>query len=181
MFPVLKGERVTLRAFTKEDIPNLVNYLDNFKVSSMLNPVPHPYSIADAEDWVAFTASSDMDDTINWAIDDGTGLIGAIGLSGLRGDNSFGYWLGQPFWGRGYASEAGRAVLKFCFAHYPELHELNSYAFRENQASQNVLGKLGFLRTGEATRTSKARPDEQIPSVTFALTRKRYLAEKLDI
>lgn len=180
MLPTLKTSRLTLRPFSSDDVANLTDYLGDVRVSRMLGPVPFPYTDKDAREWVTFNEEADLSDTINWALDDGTGLVGVIGAHGLAGSNSFGYWLGQPFWGKGYMSEAARVALAHIFNAYPTVDALRAHAFNDNPASQAVLQKVGFRPAGQSIETSRARPGAEIPSTRFELTRVQFLAEKLD-
>ncbi|MTI17759.1 N-acetyltransferase [Rhodobacteraceae bacterium RKSG542] len=178
-FPVLKTERLTLRAFRQDDLDRICEYLNDFDITKMLVPVPYPYTREDAQFWIDLTTNSDGSDNINWAIDDGSGIIGCIGSFELQSGTTFGYWLGKPYWGKGYVSEAGRAVREYLFAHY-DFPVLRCGAFVENPGSQNVLKKLGFLEVGRNELSSAARGNQLVPNIKFELPRSRYLAEILD-
>ena len=76
-------------------------------------------------------------------------LIGAIGLVlKLKQENAeLGYWIGKPFWGQGYCTEAGRAVLRYAFTEL-RLHRVHAHHFSNNPASGRVMQKLGMRHEG---------------------------------
>lgn len=110
---------------------------------------PHPYTLADAEEWVALQQGRDPIE--NFAICDADGPIGGIGLT-LRGGDlqhsaELGYWLGKAFWGRGIATAAARAVTGYAFRDLGLLR-IDALVLTENMASIRVLEKVGFQREG---------------------------------
>src|SRR3569623_1047310 len=104
----LETRRLVLRAPIRGDVPELVRNANNKNVSSKLARMPHPYTGADA---VAFIELfSQRADERPYAITLDGKFIGIVGLSFYEGRApELGYWLGEPYWGLGYASEAGRA------------------------------------------------------------------------
>jgi RimJ/RimL family protein N-acetyltransferase len=85
-----------------------------------------------------------------------------------------GYWLGQPYWGHGYMSEAARGFIAYVLATIPD-DAIYSGAFRDNAASLRVQEKLGFERCGEAV--SFSNPHQQdMHHVNTVLTRARFAA-----
>ena len=110
---------------------------------------PHPYTLADAEEWVALQQVRDPIE--NFAICDTDGPIGGIGLT-LRGGDlqhsaELGYWLGKAFWGRGIATAAARAVTGYAFRDLGLLR-IDALVLTENMPSIRVLEKVGFQREG---------------------------------
>jgi RimJ/RimL family protein N-acetyltransferase len=85
---------------------------------------------------------------------------------------SLGYWLGQPFWGQGYMSEAARGFIVHFFAAKTD-DVLYSGAFAENAASLRIQEKLGFQRDGDAKLYSRPRGAE-CPHVNTSLTRTAF-------
>lgn len=106
-------------------------------------------------------------------VDEG-GVVGGFGLTGLRSEREFGYWLARPAWGKGYATEAGRAFLAHLFR-VAGLDIVRSGVFHDNPASLNVQEKLGFERIGSHMVHCLARR-RLIEHVDTILTRDRYLA-----
>ena len=143
--PVLKTERLVLRAPVRADVGNIVTLAGDRRVAENTARIPYPYSAADAEGFLALT-NQKGGETV-FAIElDGT-LIGMCGVD-LRQDGAeLGYWLGVPFWGRGYATEAARALIDHAFAELG--HDvLSSGARVSNPASRRVLEKCGFQWAG---------------------------------
>ena len=110
---------------------------------------PHPYTRADAEEWVALQL--DRDPVDNFAICDTHGPIGGVGLTLREGDlqhsAELGYWLGKAFWGRGIATAAAKAVTTYGFRDLGLLR-IDALVLTENTASIRVLEKAGFRREG---------------------------------
>ena len=157
MSVLLETERLLLRPPRAADISQLVPLLNDFDVSKNLSPVPHPYTEDDA---CAFIVRMD------YCLRTGSDYVFAIllrpscfiGLCGLHpsGEWEFGYWLGKPYWGKGYATEAGRRVVTFAFEEL-NAEKLKAGWYYDNPKSGRVLEKLGFKLTGEAKRASLAR------------------------
>ncbi len=148
---VLESERLILRPVRPADITAMAVWLGDYDVAKMLARVPYPYGEDDAENFVAAA------DPYRFAIQrkqDGL-FLGMIGLH-PEDDYEFGYWLGKPFWGRGYATEAAYRLVMFAFT---ELDRATVHAgwFYDNPASGNVLAKLGARHNGSRMRESRAR------------------------
>src|ERR1043166_6961986 len=113
--PVLETERLGLRAPRPADAKALAQLANDRRIAENTAPIPHPYSLADAE---KFIASVNRDDNeIAFLITREKAVLGAVGIStGEREPPDLGYWLGVPFWGHGYATQAGRAGMDHAFA-----------------------------------------------------------------
>lgn len=150
--PAIETRRLTLRSPTMADAPRIAAIANDFEVARMTTRMPHPYSLADAEAFLASNEFRDPDKERVFAITtEDDGLIGMIGLHppGERGamGHEIGYWLGRDWWGRGLATEAAQAVLAFA-KHDWRRRMLVSGHFADNPASGEVLSKAGFLYTG---------------------------------
>jgi len=176
--PVLKTERLTLRPLTTRDLPAVVRLAGDYEVSKMMSLVPHPYGHEDAVAWFNQHADQKENGERAFAIDNGEGLIGVISVGRPVVEPDFGYWLGKPYWGRGYMTEAGRAVLSWLFEVTPEV-TIMSGALTENPASLNVLGKLGFDGIGPYRIPVRAR-GEELPGTRMKLDRTGFLARLED-
>lgn len=147
----LETERLLLRPQATDDIPRIVPLLNDFDVVKNLSNVPFPYTEEDAKAFFARSAEDRaMGQSYSFAVTlraDGA-LIGGCGLR-LKDDGVFeiGYWLGRPFWGHGYASEAARRVAGFAFRDL-KAPVLRALWFHDNPASGHVLEKLGCVRAG---------------------------------
>jgi RimJ/RimL family protein N-acetyltransferase len=143
--PVLETERLVLRAPRFEDAKPVAALAGDRRVAENTSRIPHPYSLADAKDWIGSVNRTAGE--ASYLIDSGGEVIGGCGLELCKGLPEIGYWLGVPFWGNGYATEAVRALIDHAFGEhgYPALH---AGARVSNPASRRVLEKCGFQWTG---------------------------------
>lgn len=152
MRDTIETNRLTLRTFTASDAVQVATLCGDWDVARMCARLPHPYREDDAKQWFSLmpkarAEGAAFDFAITTAHD---GLIGAIGLERRRDGHAptLGYWLGKPYWGHGYATEAGAAVLAHATEDLGET-DFRSEHFVENQPSGAVLAKLGFAYTGD--------------------------------
>jgi RimJ/RimL family protein N-acetyltransferase len=141
--------RLVLRAPIRGDVPDLVRLADNKTIAQKLSRLPSPYTRADAIAFIEIFAQ--RPDERPYAITLNDSFIGVVGFTYLPGQApELGYWLGEPYWGKGYMSEAVKALLEAAFATrlYPQIR---SRALSSNSASLNVLEKAGFKRVREGT------------------------------
>jgi RimJ/RimL family protein N-acetyltransferase len=145
--PVLETERLILRAPRLEDAKAVATLANDRRIAENTARIPHPYRLADAEDFIATAQRAGGETVFLVTLADAT-IIGACGLA--KPDDQvpeLGYWLGLPFWGRGYATEAVRAVIDHAFTDLDQT-ALQSGARVTNPASRRVLEKCGFQWTG---------------------------------
>ena len=144
--PVLETERLVLRAPRLGDAKAVAVLANDRRIAENTARIPHPYRTADAEDFIA-TANQGSETVFLITLRNGA-VIGACGLSEVAGQApELGYWLGAKHWGKGYATEAVRAVIDHAFTDCD--HEaLQSSARVTNPASRRVLEKCGFQWTG---------------------------------
>jgi RimJ/RimL family protein N-acetyltransferase len=144
--PVLETERLVLRAPRLEDAKAVAQLANDRRIAENTARIPHPYSLADAEKFIA--AANETDGETAFLITREGIVLGAIGIRlGEREPPELGYWLGVPFWGHGYATEAVRAVIDHAFADL-DYEALGADARVTNPASRRVLEKCGFQWTG---------------------------------
>ena len=160
MIPVLTTGRLTLRPPVAGDAPNIASALNQWSVTRWLTLVPYPYGIADAVEFLD-GLKSHLDGAF-WAIDAGEGMIGAISVK-----PDLGYWLAPEHHGRGYMTEAARAVIAWYFTHHDE--PLISGYHVGNHASRGVLRKLGFQET-HRERAYQVATDETVQIQRMALS-----------
>src|SRR5690606_6543562 len=142
-----------------EDAPALAVALADIGISRMLTRVPHPYTLDDATAFLSRPTSMDCPSMLMFARTRGQPrLVGGIGLArNDAGAVELGYWIDRPYWGLGYATEAGRAVVDMAFEGL-RLESLDAGHYLDNPASARVLAKLGFKSTGRiADLHSQAR------------------------
>jgi RimJ/RimL family protein N-acetyltransferase len=143
--PALETERLVLRAPRRGDIKAIVRLVNDRRVAENTARIPYPYGADHAEDFIA--AINRQDGEATFAITRGGDLIGVCGVEPRESAPEIGYWLGAPYWGRGYATEAVRAVIDHAFGALG--HEvLHAGARVSNAASRRVLEKCGFQWTG---------------------------------
>ncbi|MEO7691086.1 MAG: GNAT family N-acetyltransferase [Sphingomonas sp.] len=165
-----RTSRLTLRPAWPEDAAALSQAIGYEQVVKMLSRVPWPYALGDAQDFLSRPqASTDAFFLILSHEQEYPRIIGGMGIHPEAGSgHEFGYWLTPSAWGRGYATEAGRAVVAIA-RHALGLKRLNAGHFIDNPASGRVLSKLGFRATGRVEpRHSRARGGE-VPCAVFEL------------
>jgi RimJ/RimL family protein N-acetyltransferase len=153
--PVLVTERLVLRPPHQEDVPELVSLANNRRVADMLARMPHPYGEREANAWLASHANRNAGGA--WAITHAqTGaLIGGAGVSPRGSGLEMGYWIGEPHWGRGYATEAAHAIVDIAFK-ATAIDELYASCRVVNPASRRVIQKCGFRYLGQGMIDSLA-------------------------
>jgi len=154
----IRTERLILRAPITSDAAAITRYISVKDVVWNLGTAPYPYHLKDAQDWItrssaARVAGADYPFIIDLP---GDGVIGCVGIRLVGEVYELGYWLGQPWWGRGYVSEAAAGLM-----HWAE-QTLGAQAFMaghyvDNPASGRVLEKLGFEAVGIRDLFGKAR------------------------
>lgn len=158
-----------VRPWQDGDREPLVRHANNRKVwRNLKDRFPHPYTDEDARNWLAL-AQSDLDKT-GFAIEVEGSCAGGIGLVPLADVHArcahIGYWLGEPFWGRGIMTAVVGAVTDYAFAQRGFLR-LEAPVFAWNPASMRVLEKCGYFREG-VLRKSVFKDGEIIDSVLYA-------------
>jgi RimJ/RimL family protein N-acetyltransferase len=144
--PVLETARLVLRAPRLGDAKAIAALANDRHIAENTARIPHPYKLSDAKDWIGGANTNPGEEHYVILLSDGT-LIGACGIEQYDEAPSIGYWLGQPFWRKGYATEAVRALIDHAFGDL-EHEELHSSARVTNPASRHVLEKCGFQWTG---------------------------------
>ena len=140
-----------LRPWRPGDAKSLAHHADDREVwRNMRDRFPHPYTLKDAREWLAFVAT--VPPGTNFAVEIDGAAVGGISFEPLadvfRVGAEVGYWLGRAHWGRGIMSEAVRAVSAHAFRHF-DFVRLQASVFSWNPASARVLEKAGY--TLEAT------------------------------
>lgn len=116
---------------------------------TLTDDFPYPYSIFDAENWIAYNSNlyphQNLAIIVDGEVVGGVGLIPRTGI--FRFSAEVGYWLGEGYWGKGIATEALKQFIPYCFQHF-ELNRLEARVFDNNPASNRVLEKNGFQFEG---------------------------------
>jgi RimJ/RimL family protein N-acetyltransferase len=140
-----------IRSYKLSDKEALSKYANNYNISKLLrDQFPYPYMDSEAETWIVH-ACNQYPET-NFVIANAKEMFGAIGINIQDDVNRFsaevGYWIGEPFWGKGIATVALKAFNKYVFKKF-ELNRIFANVFEGNIASEKVLLKAGY--TKEAT------------------------------
>ncbi|HEY9213696.1 MAG TPA: GNAT family N-acetyltransferase [Ancylobacter sp.] len=184
--PVLETSRLLLRVPRIEDMAWIAELADNRKVAEMTSNIPHPYGMADAAAFVANLPGGA--DAVTFAVflkNDGALRPGnasplgppiPVGMCGfVRREEAvpeIGYWLGEPYWDRGLATEAVRALIDHAFGDR-KLEALVAAARVVNPASRRVLEKCGFQWTGVGLTRVRAI-GASVPVDRFRLERRLW-------
>jgi ribosomal-protein-alanine N-acetyltransferase len=179
MIPTLETARLRLRPYSDADIPELLPLIGTREVAATTLRIAHPYTEQDAH---AFFALAQEPDKLWLAVTlraDGR----QIGGVGLRLDlqhqhGELGYWLGVPFWGQGYATEAAREMLRYGFEDL-ELHRICASHFRHNLASGRILLTLGMRHEG-CQREHLLKWDQFVDSELYGILRREWQISRGD-
>jgi RimJ/RimL family protein N-acetyltransferase len=180
--PVLETERLFLRAPRLGDAMTVAALANDKRIAENTCRLPHPYTRSDAEDFIASPRSGGIAFLITRRDDT---VIGACGIAVYdapyvaapeEAAPEIGYWLGVPYWGRGYASEAVRALIDFAFTERD--HDLLQAGARiTNPASRRILEKCGFQWTRVGLRRIRALATSA-PIDRFRLDRNLWMSQR---
>ncbi|POF34237.1 GNAT family N-acetyltransferase [Roseibium marinum] len=178
MTPInLETDRLRLRPPVPADLERCAELLGDYEVARMLSRVPHPYDLergrtslqASVDSWADWKTAGDL----GFQIDHEGEMIGGFAFKKLQETPEIGYWLGRPYWGRGFMSEAVGAAIDWLFRNTD--HQLVACeAMTENPASLKVAEKLGFREVGQVDCASVSR-GTTVPAIRMELTRKDFL------
>jgi RimJ/RimL family protein N-acetyltransferase len=151
----IETPRLRLRAHRGDDLVELVALAGDWAVAAWLTSLPHPYTKAHGQDWIAHVQeahAAGQPRAFAIALRTADQLIGGIGLDGNSGDGteepSLGYWLGRPYWAKGYAREAVHAIIDYGFRTL-RLASIRAITDPDNLASQRVLLASGLQRVAD--------------------------------
>ncbi len=151
-YPEIKTERLLLRGFQPADASEIQALAGAFEVAEMTLNIPHPYLDGMAETWMeSHQKDFESGEGVVFAMIEmqSGSLVGAVGLTVTKRFNraDLGYWVGAPFWGKGYATEASNAVLKYGFEEM-HLNKIHASHMTRNPASGRVMQKIGMEQEG---------------------------------
>jgi RimJ/RimL family protein N-acetyltransferase len=167
--PVLVTERLLLRPPRKADARAITRLVNDRRIAENTAVIPHPYALADAHEFIARAEEQEPKTSFLITLAGGR-LIGGCAVAMHQGrDPEIGYWIGVPYWGCGYATEAARALVDHAFE---TLHceRLASGARVSNPASRRVLEKCGFQWSGAALLRTRSL-NASVPIDRFRLDR----------
>ena len=164
----IRTDRLVLRPLALSDAARIALLAGDFDVASMTGTIPHPYNERMAGEWIG-SALAGEEGTV-FVIERDGALIGCVGYrEDEKGGAELGYWLGKPYWGQGYATEASAAMVAYAFDD-GGLDYLTIGHFAANSASARIIAKLGFTEQGEKIRECVAR-EEKARCLTYRLER----------
>ncbi|MGA2409201.1 MAG: GNAT family protein [Candidatus Binataceae bacterium] len=169
----MKMGEIILRPWRADDCERLAILANNRAIwINVKDRLPLPYGRADAEAWIAHCQGRSGEPT-QFAIEAGGELAGGIGFEGLEDINrltaEIGYWIAEPFWGKGIATKALREASRRAFAGFP-FERLQATVFEWNGASMRVLEKAGYRLEGRMRR-SIVKDGQIIDSLLYARLR----------
>lgn len=166
--------RLILRAPCAEDAPRYALGVSEFAVAKWLTPVPWPYTLTMAQDFLR-GAPTPTPDRAFFIIEHKTkGLIGCVTLL-----DELGFWIARPHWHRGYGTEAAKTLIDWHFEKTGS-DAIFSSAHRNNTPSLRLKAKLGFVATGTEMRFSQAL-QHNVEHITTRLSRADWRQKRIDL
>ena len=132
---MLTTQRLIIKKPHKDDANQLQKLANNFDIAKWTSRIPHPYDRQDAHRYIDYLQA----DINEWLIYENDNVIGAIGI-----ESELGYWIGEPYWDKGYACEAIKCVIKYYFKINPTQPTMLARAKLDNAKSIHLLQKNGF-------------------------------------
>ena len=149
--PVLLSQRLVLRAPHEEDIDALAHLANNANIATMVSRMPHPYTAKDAADFVRRAKIGEIGKCV-YAITrgDNGAFLGCCALEPQADERTveIGYWLGERYWNKGYATEAAHALIDMAFRTRNNIDHIDARCRVTNIASRRVIQKCGFQFQG---------------------------------
>jgi len=167
-------ERLVLRPPHVDDIPELAELANSRRVAEMLARMPHPYDVEDARAFVASSGRRDRGGCVYaLTLAESGAFIGCAGLESRPVGLEIGYWLGEPYWGYGYATEAAHALVDLAFR-ATDIDRLHASCRVINAASRRVIHKCGFQYVGQGMMDSLAAG--KVPIERYQLDRSTWVS-----
>ncbi len=179
--PTLHTERLLLRPFDLADAPAVQKLAGDRVIAATTLNIPHPYEEGIAEGWIMSHPerySRGLGVVFAVVLKGSTTLIGSISLAFNQPSQraELGYWIGRPYWNRGYCTEAARAVVLYGFRQHG-LNRIHASFMGSNPASGRVMEKIGMVYEGRLRQhVLKWGVFEDI--VIYAALRETYLANQ---
>ncbi|MBC2887359.1 GNAT family N-acetyltransferase [Ochrobactrum sp. CM-21-5] len=173
--PVLVTERLVLRPPHVEDVDAISYLANNARVADMLARMPHPYTRENAADFVERVRKGEMGNCIYAITQAETGIfMGCCGIHAYKHGEGLeiGYWLGEPYWGHGFATESAHALIDLAFRATP-IERLHVSCRASNGGSRRVIHKCGFQFSGMGMSDSLAAGN--VPVERYVLDRRTWI------
>jgi ribosomal-protein-alanine N-acetyltransferase len=166
--PELHTERLYLRPFRFEDVADALEYRNDAEFARFLPHVPHPFTTADAERFVATNIAEDWQRSPTFAVILEGKVIGTVNLEVDHAARTamLGYAIGRRWWGQGFAIEAARATLAWGIAEF-QLAQIWASTDARHLRSQRVLEKLGMRRETVRVDDHQGRDGRSVDEVVY--------------
>lgn len=177
--PILLSQRLVLRAPHEDDIDALAHLANNANIATMVARMPHPYTIADAADFVRRTKAGGIGKCVYAITKADTGaFLGCCGIEPHEDGRTveLGYWLGEPHWNKGYATEAAQSLTDMVFR-TRDVEQIDARCRVMNIASRRVIQKCGFQFQATGMVQSLA-VGGMVPVEWFRLDRRTWVSLK---
>ncbi len=177
--PILLSQRLVLRAPHEDDIDALAHLANNANIATMVARMPHPYTIADAADFVRRTKAGAIGKCVYAITMADTGaFLGCCGIEPHEDGKTveLGYWLGEPHWNKGYATEAAQSLTDMVFR-TRDVEQIDARCRVMNIASRRVIQKCGFQFQATGMVQSLA-VGGMVPVEWFRLDRRTWVSLK---
>jgi RimJ/RimL family protein N-acetyltransferase len=175
--PTVETSRLILRPMAPSDAPDVQRLANDYEIAANTLRMPYPYENGIAEEWISRQQIL-FDDgkfaTFAITLRDTGDFVGCISLelTPAHARAEIGYWLGKPYWGRGYCTEAARAVIRYGFERLG-LRKIAGFHFARNPASGAVMRKAGMRREG-LLRQHVKRCDRWEDQEVYGILREEY-------
>ena len=177
--PILLSPRLVMRAPHEDDIDALAHLANNANIANMVARMPHPYTVADAADFVRRTRAGAIGKCV-YAITkaDNGAFLGCCGIEPHEDGRTveLGYWLGEPYWNEGYATEAAHALIDMVFR-TRDVDQIDARCRVMNIPSRRVIQKCGFQFQATGMVQSLA-VGGMVPVEWYRLDRKTWVSLK---
>lgn len=174
--PKLTTEHLILRPCVADDAAVIQRLVSHIEIARNTLSIPHPYPEGGAAEWIAKHEASEE---VVFAIvpRDGGEVVGVIGLVPKKHDCAeVGYWIGVPYWGHGYASEALVAIIDYAFRERA-LNRVEAMHFTRNPASGRVMQKAGMRHEG-THREAVRKGDDYLDTEMYAILRREWRSDE---
>ena len=161
----LHTKNLIIKKPSEKHLKSLIKELNNWNISKWLIEVPYPYSIDDAKYWVKKTKQDQY--SLNIYLKNK--LIGGVSLSNQRENSKWelGYWIGEEYWGNGYAIEACENLISYFFSNTNNSIIYASH-MKDNIKSKKIIIKLGFKLVSSGKKFSISR-NEMVEDLNYEL------------
>jgi [ribosomal protein S5]-alanine N-acetyltransferase len=153
--PTLTTARLVLRPLVADDAADVQRLAGARAIAETTLLIPHPYPDGLAESFIASRPEAwRSGEAASWGITHAGALVGCMGAHwhSRAARAEIGYWIAVSEWGRGFATEAARAVVRWTLGDHPDLEGIYAEYFAGNDASRRVLEKIGMREEGRMRR-----------------------------